>query len=463
MKSLKNFTKLAHLILFIISAQSTHTKIPSFETLAAQSNNFQAKNPFPTRANKLMTISQTDKAKQQEIAFHAHATRVIMSTRTNKLLQKFIAHKKHYGTPVERAIYNGMDTQSFKNRLLIKRPLMFMTKADKYLLRDGSEGAGGFEKIGTAQEKLPLTLENYLSYDEMQLAGLIGISSPTFFINSGNRSNNGILARPGTYEEQGVYTGLVGARFEKTGLMEWQHMIVTPEQNTRKNGYGTRAIHNTPKAKLLSLWMNFYQEIFPTFFEAKADTSGRFIQLQKNMYLDSAVYKKRLRMVIEPFLVDTNERAQQKNKAAYCHAVGLGLGVWQISPQQAQLMLDVYASIIHARKLHHISDINFSWFPEENQTCGSAGHLETISTNGNAIKIHFSKRNPADKLVSGDTGKLLVAMYAWDGNAYPGNEYWAGYLNASGDPAAACCSTIPELQNPLINTNVLSNTLLVSE
>ena len=124
-------------------------------------------------------------------------------------------------------------------------------------------------------------------------------------------------------------------------------------------------------------------------------------------------------------------------------------------------MLQVYADIIRSRNLSFIADIDFSWFPEQYSTCGGVGNLQLFKTASNSIMIHFSKRNPADLLTGQDAGKLLVAMYAWDGNAYPGNEYWNKLFTASGDPAAACCSTIAELQNPLINAAVSAANLFV--
>jgi len=137
---------------------------------------------------------------------------------------------------------------------------------------------------------------------------------------------------------------------------------------------------------------------------------------------------------------------------AYCHVVGLGLGVWQVSASQGQVLLECYAAELKNGRFPHIADLDFSWFPSSCTDCGgvsTGGCL--LDGGGHAVKIHLSKRDPAAALEGPDEGKLLVAQYAWDANAWPGNEYWLGSLAGSGDPAAACCSTIPALQNPHLN------------
>merc|ERR1712187_567592 len=81
------------------------------------------------------------------------------------------------------------------------------------------------------------------------------------------------------------------------------------------------------------------------------------------------------------------------------------------------------------------------FFPSEEVPAGS-GHIEV-----RASKCSFAE--PVGK-------RLLVAMYAWDGNAHPGNEWWAEdgngrYLTMSDDSAAASCSLITSLQHPAVN------------
>lgn len=95
-----------------------------------------------------------------------------------------------------------------------------------------------------------------------------------------------------------------------------------------------------------------------------------------------------------------------------------------------------------------IAEINFSYFSEVNGMLPS----KLFNRVRIEIKITFSKRNIADPI--SDDIKLLVTQYAWDGGSYPGNEYWFGNLDASMDPAAACCSHISQLQNPDINPKV---------
>ena len=450
----------------------------TFEGLQQASANFAKKiHKFPTKNNLIADIvtskkiSGTKKEKQAVIKDQARHVRPLMHKKVKQLLLDFLAHKKQYGTPIEKALYKNMPLAQFFGRLLIKRPLMFMTGSDQYLLRrNGQQGSGGFDTIGTDKEKSPLVLEEYISYDEMKLAALLGVSVPTYFINDGARNNSAQPGEPGTFEEQGVYTALVGTRFERPGFMEWQDIIVTPEQNTAANGYGQKAKIENVKTQWVRLWAKFYGVGLVTFEEAQKDTTKRFIAIESSgiiftepsMYLDTAVYKKRVRMMIDPFLVDANDRGKTQKKKVYAHIVGLGLGVWKKHKIQQKLMLDAYADALTELNLPNLADLDFSYFGDAYMLGEVTVGGEFTNKNKNKVKINFSQRNPAAKLTGVDKDKLLVAMYAWDGNAYPGNEYWGGALTASGDPAAACCSTIPELQNPLINPYVSYKNVFVT-
>jgi hypothetical protein len=437
------------LSLSFVLFQASIIKTVSFQELIAASEKFD-KNicKFPTQPNRIKSIATTEEMRKK-IKQQANSVQVIADLKIQKLIQDFLEDKQKSGSEIEQDFYKNMSILEFLKRLLEKRPLVFCGPNDSYKLRSKNKNTSGcFDNIGTVCEVAPLVLRDYLSYEEMEISALLGVAVPTFFINDGNRYNKAIPDITGNYQNEGIYVGLVGARFERAELMEWKHMIITPEQNTVKNGYGL-------ERKDSNIWEKFYGEKFPTFQEIDLPSFDQFnnnskklyFKIKPNMYLNVSIYKKRLKLVIKPFLKAADEFAKKYNKKAYCRVVGLGLGFWKITPIQEDLMVKVYEEILREEKYSNISDIEFLYFKEYSFDLAK----ECL------ISISFSKANPADTLVAKHKDKLLVVMYAWDGNAYPGNEYWDGSLTASGDPAAACCSTIAELQNPLINSAVLES------
>lgn len=347
------------------------------------------------------------------------------------LINDFLNFKNINGSDIEKKIYKNMTQDQFIFRLFAKRPLVFVGGSDSWTLRDNTQGFGNWETIGTNNEKSPLTLDEYLSYDEIEISSFLSISIYTPFINNGSRRNIGIPS--GNCQPNGIYIGQCGARFERFNKMEWRYMIVDSKQNTKENGYGTNL------SPYLAIWAKFYDvPYFPVYDEVINDSSGRYYKVGTESYLDLHIYHKRLKINAEIFLKEANLR--NNNKKAYCYVVGLGLGAWKISYDiQLKITFEVYLELLNEENFPYVSDLYFGWFNKDIE----------IPQKIKNINIHIGFNNPADPLT--DENNILVANWAWDPNSYIGNEYWSGILGTSGDPAAASCSCISYIGNPEFN------------
>ena len=237
---------------------------------------------------------------------------------------------------------------------------------------------------------------------KLQIGALLGVSSPTFFINSGARHNQGKLEKPGTFEAEGIIVGLVGARFEKRDKMESQHIVVCEDLSRPEFGYGAEGAGRNPAAAAkLQLFATLYSQpspsvprsYFPSYAEAKADTSGNFHRLPNGSFFNIAAYKARIRISIECLLVDANARAHEAGTKAYVFLVGLGLGVWRECNEQPRWLVDTVAHVLQSIALPHVADIDFSWFPKDVNTCAGVRSGETITgAGGNQTAVHFTTR-----------------------------------------------------------------------
>jgi hypothetical protein len=464
----------------------------SIDELIGRSDAFHNINPFRTVAkldNRIkVIIAKGGETSAREVESHAAMVRSFAHHSIVPVIEDFITLKQTLGNHAERAIFAGMSWRNFIQRCLVKRPVVFFMGHDHFVLPDGRDGAGGFESLSEKPED-KLSLHKFISYDEMLFSSLLSVSVPTHFINNGARNNCGRAARsPSDHVPIGYYVGSVGSRFERAGVMEYALMVVEPEQNTPSRGYGAEADPSLPHTRLLRLWARLYlggdEAVLPTFDAVnhlrKTDPRAfalRYVEIFNHgitSFFDKLIYKSRMRLVVESYLLEANDRIASESAIpgsisfgksfSYVRVAGLGLGVWKIATEQSQLLVDVYADVIREVALPHISDIEFYFRNAPSPTCGGVPHGEVFESpmSGNKIRILYSKNEPADPLVEDrragmhSSNKVLVAQYAWDGNSFPGNEYWIGNLAASGDPAAACCSTIAELQNPAINIEAFS-------
>ena len=121
---------------------------------------------------------------------------------------------------------------------------------------------------------------------------LLGVAVPSYLINDGARNNRAQHGSPGSFEDQGVIVDMVGCRFEVPGKMEWRHMIVTQQQNTPANGYGSRSHPAFKSDEQLDLFAALYRTRFPTYEEAREakarDGSRRWAQADEGRGVPAA-------------------------------------------------------------------------------------------------------------------------------------------------------------------------------
>eukprot|EP00668_Euglena_longa_P012230 GGOE01014665.1.p1 GENE.GGOE01014665.1~~GGOE01014665.1.p1 ORF type:complete len:796 (+),score=223.61 GGOE01014665.1:48-2435(+) len=460
----------------------------SFATLVERSDTFaQTVCSFPSfQSNLIQSVVLARPGAEAEVVQHAERAHAIVHARLRPLVKEFLFLKMRHGSPAEHAMYaklfakqvvaTDIVERAFYQRLLTRRPICCWLGLDSFLLSEvGGEGFGRhvFPKVGTPAEVPPLLLSRVLSRDEVQVSAFIGLASETHFVNNGDDLTCAYRMKPGTYQPSGVLIGICGPRLEHRGCSEWPHLLVTAEQNTKENGYGAEgamAAQLPPSHRLLGAWARLYREgdtdrarfYFPTWAEAEAEQrrgGDAYAPLAKGLgLLNTRVFKQRLLLVLEPLLLEANDRALARKCKAYVH-----LSLFDLTFEaeaivddaiQAKLFAEVCDGLLRSLPLPHISDVHFAGFAGLTLPPEIAA---TVSEAENRIRLHTADRQLADPL--DDPTKLLVGMYALNGNAIVGNEYWLGLYSFSSNSLAASCSTIPQLQNPFVNPRICSDTL----
>ncbi|KAF7186643.1 hypothetical protein HII31_12052 [Pseudocercospora fuligena] len=380
---------------------------------------------IPTEKNRIKHFDPV------QISQDALQTQVIVHPKLQPLITAFLHYKQAHGSDIEKSLYANMSQHDLVSRLILNRCLHFVQAHDYTVLRDGTilpYGHDEWMRVGTDEEAVNdhIFLEDYLSYDEMMLASMLGTSGPTHFINAGHRNNRALIDSSIPHQDRGITIGLVGARFAAPGQMD--HIICGLAQHW----HGER-LQDPGLTKI-------FREVFDPDYDEETFEEGK---------LNEKIYKSRIQLTIETALLEADDRAAAEGTTAHVFLPGLGLGVWRVSDIQIKWYFQALFDSLAWLDLKHVTSLECGWeqltrWPDLEAILKAIGDARGIKV------IIGSQRPPCGKL---ETEELLVRVWAWDGNSLPGNEYWSGgmCLTSSDDPAAACNSTIAELHNPWVN------------
>ncbi|PSN50373.1 hypothetical protein C0J52_19233, partial [Blattella germanica] len=320
----------------------------TLEELLSNSENFPKTHPLENVRCRHLLEKEADITKEI-LEDNANSAYPLLHESALHLYIDFIEHKKQYGSKIENELYWNMTVSELVQRMVEKRALVFVGNWDFYELVSGATGHGKWEGIGTDEETHPLVLKDCLSYDEIKLSALLTVTSQSVFTNDGRRYNSGCVDPLEKIQRHGVVVGMVGPRLSHGPVMEYQEIIISEHQNTNENGYGHSAT-GKDKEKWRQLWADFYGVPTLELYEEVVQSlrvneilARRFKNIGRGLYFDNEIFAKRISIAAETLLLEAESRSAAKNKRAYVHVVGLGLGAWLISPHEYQIYLDAFA------------------------------------------------------------------------------------------------------------------------
>jgi hypothetical protein len=420
-----------------------------------------------------------EKRTRKDMVQMARETRPFMAKEIWDLLEDFMEFMRN--VPGEeganyRAIYDGFTPADLVKRLLFKRPLVFVGPNDHTMLRfNGVKNvidANRAYKVAKILDNPPngdgYCLRDYISYDENLLSSLIGMSTPTFYVSDGSIHRFGGVRSPkNPHVDSGILCGLVGARNTKYSFMECR--FIGPRHETAWHDF-----HLSDQ-----FWIEkVYKDAFPEGFIPTNEQIAKNKKIYENIYvnrLNVVYFEKRLMLSILPFIKEAAAKGIEKSKEVFCSVPPIGGGVWRghatsdtihtlikngvlkfldqnFNYQELKMLRALALPEVH---LNTYSDFK----PEKNIKKITIDPIESSATltfkepEDHTIKIYNEIRYVARPLPAEFEYCLSIAGYAWDGNSYPGNEYWSGDLG-SFDPQAVYCSLLGQFQNPEVNVNL---------
>ena len=285
-----------------------------------------------------------------------------------------------------------------------------------------------------------------MTYKQAMVNAFVGISCYTTFINSGSRNNKGIFAHnDGSFYKNGYLIGLTGSRFENPNEMESIYC---------KNNFNTYKNLSDPYKNFLDSF-----NISLTFenIDRQIDSNNYKIRMKDTYYL----------LIREAIRIGNHVAGEQKS--IILQIPGLGLGAWAngqrtlLTQLSYEVIVEILTSLSTSERdlFKYIRFNSHIWYLSEQQDTQINGIQLVYPVKDQFIGFAEKLKNDSSKLIKSPdfnitdgASDILVSSFAWDSVSYVGNEYYIGEYNTSDDPAAACCSKILELGNPIINKNI---------